>query len=163
MLPQWAITEYLNDVRLRQDALKPQFAMKPQFQLGDKVNVIMNGKRTHGKITAYPNGPVTIHFMGLSFSRIWNYSIHYICPMKNKDFFTNNGELYAYILGTDMEYLIELASNHIIKFDESKLLEFQNILNVIDEKMNIISKWKHPVRKSRLPRELNEIIESYLF
>ena len=138
-----------------------QNAMKPQFHLGDKVNVIINGERTHGKIIAYPNGPVTVQSSNLSLNRIYNYSIRYKVPDET-EFFTNNGELYAYRLTINMYYLVELASSHIISLGENDLVEFQNILNVIDEKMNIISKWKHPVRKSRLPSELNDVIESYL-
>ena len=131
--------------------------MNPQFHLGDKVNVIINGERTVGKIIAYPNGRVTVHSNDLRHSRIWNYSFSYKIPHETTDFFTNNGELYASLLGRYIYYLVELASNHLVEFYESELLEFQNILTgVVDGEMNAIS-------GKQLPGELNDNIESYLW
>ena len=131
--------------------------MNPQFHVGDKVNVIINRERTVGKIIAYPNGEVTIHSSDLRHNGIWNYSGRYRYPDETTDIFTNNGELYAQFLETDVYYLVELASNHIVRFRQGDLFEFQNILTgVVDGEMNAIS-------EKRLPGELNDNIESYLW
>ena len=131
--------------------------MNPQFHVGDKVNVIINRERTVGKIIAYPNGEVTIHSSDLRHNRIWNYSGRYRYPDETTDIFTNNGQLYAILLEDHIYYLVELASNHIVRFRQGDLFEFQNILTgVVDGEMNAIS-------EKRLPGELNDNIESYLW
>ena len=138
--------------------------MIPQFHLGDKVNVIINGRQTHGKIIAYPNGPIRVHDRGLHNSGNLHYDFNYTHRRIMKDVFTDNGEMYAMSLEPDWFYLIKLVSNQIVQLREKDLFEFQNIVkDVVNETMNKISKWEHPVKKTRLPSELNDNIESYLW